>query len=134
MYLDVRIDAQAIHHEFYHMLSLRDGRKGHLDWFQQNTDGFLYGHGNLAKALRGKWRDPSNAPKGFITAYSMVYIEEDKAEVFSFMAAGPKRLAEKCAGDDVLASKVRLMEEELGELAWIFADGRQGIGPAVGQR
>ena len=74
----------------------------------------------MARVPRVQWSDPNHAPKGFITAYSMLHIEEDKAEVYAFLVEEPRRLAEKCAQDDVLASKVRLMTEELGELAWIF--------------
>ena len=102
----------TVHHELFHMIDFRDDKIIESDptWEALNPRGFRYANGGR-KALA----DPNISSRatdqipGFLTTYSTTAVEEDKAEVYSFMVVYPKYVAERVRTDTVLKAKVTRM-------------------------
>jgi hypothetical protein len=122
LYLDVsrgRTDEQyvrkVIHHEFFHIIDLRDDGKIYEDdrWSKLNPPEFKYGPGGAklqddpTVTITGK-----DAP-GFLNRYAAAGVEEDKAEVFAHMIVEPKQVAERAKKDKYMRAKVERMKELL---------------------
>ena len=100
----------TIHHEIGHLLSVRAlGATGleSPDWRRLNPDADIY-----SSAAGGSELFPR---PGFVSAYAMSSVAEDMAEVFAFaMSDGYSQLlAEEVLSDDILAGKLKLLEEQV---------------------
>ena len=124
LYLDVargRSDElyvrKVIHHEFFHIIDLRDDGKLYEDerWAKLNPPDFKYGPGGAklqddpTVTVTGK-----DAP-GFLNRYAAAGVEEDKAEVFAHMIVEPKLMAERAKKDKYMRAKMERMKELLAE-------------------
>lgn len=95
---------RAFHHELFHMIDFAEGRgRADAEWTALNPPGTHYGKG-------GRWsRDASDAlgsgGPGFVTEYAGAAVEEDKAELFRFLALAPDELSDLARRDPVIASK-----------------------------
>jgi hypothetical protein len=105
---------QAIHHEFYHLIELHfQGDYYYKDpkWAKLNTSGFKYiGKGS------DSYDDPNYVHKehpqsGFVTSYSTYGLEEDKAEVYSYLMTSKtyENLQDWIKDDKYLKAKVDYM-------------------------
>jgi hypothetical protein len=77
---------------------------------------FVYGDGGRST------RDPratslTDTLPGFLNAYSLSGVEEDKAEVFSFLMTSPREVERILKDDVVLTNKTLLLREQLARLA-----------------
>lgn len=104
---------RVLHHELYHMIDWLDDYKVYQDdqWKQLNHKQFTYGRG-------GKYvqHDPTmglvqNKTPGFLTRYSMQGVEEDKAELFSFMMMDPQLVRRRITQDAILRAKVNRLKQ-----------------------
>lgn len=105
----------VIHHEFYHIIDLRDDGKLYQDgeWASLNAPGFSYGtggtnaQGDHSMALR------TDSLPGFLDKYATTGVEEDKAETFACMMTDLTGVQRRADEDMVLAAKVGLMKRLL---------------------
>lgn len=103
---------RTLHHELFHMLDFsEDGGFADAEWTALNAAGTAYGGGG------GSARDASNAlgsgAPGFVTEYAQAAVEEDKAEVFRFLALAPGELSGLGRRDAVVARKRDLLLQRL---------------------
>jgi len=78
-----------IHHELFHFYDyIEDGvlYGPDYEWEKYNTPGFFYRSGGVNHR---EWKALDPAFKGFLNFYSTTGIEEDKAEIFSFIMINP---------------------------------------------
>jgi hypothetical protein len=81
----VKYIRNVIHHEFFHFLDyVEDGKiyGKDLEWESFNLIDFEYGKGGCYER---QWKPLANDKKEFLNFYSTTGVEEDKAEIFSFM-------------------------------------------------
>jgi hypothetical protein len=83
-------------------------------WAALNPPEFRYGGGGRAALSDPNvaWDRPAPTP-GFVSRYSTTGLEEDKAELFAFLVAHPRKLAERAGSDAVLRAKVERMKAQL---------------------
>jgi len=98
----------ALHHEIFHLLDVADDREVLRDpaWEALNPPGFHYG-GDAMRMLD----DPTaglltTGHAGFLNAYSMSAVAEDKAEVYSYMVTAFPLVEQMAQNDAVIAAKV----------------------------
>jgi hypothetical protein len=73
-----------IHHEFFHYVERAyDKTFGDEEWKNFNISGFEYGKDNY-------FGENLNEYKGFVSFCSLYGLEEDKAEIFSFLMTNPE--------------------------------------------
>lgn len=122
LYLDVsrgRSDEQyvrkVIHHEFFHIIDLRDDGKLYEDerWSKLNPPDFKYGPGGAKLQDDPTVTTTGRNEPGFLNRYAAAGVEEDKAEVFAHMIVEPKQLAERAKRDKYMRAKVERMKELL---------------------
>ena len=106
---------KVIHHEFFHMIDLRDDGALYADerWAALNPAGFQYGSGG-----RNAQDDPrvslfSEERPGFLNRYAITGVEEDKAELFAHMLVDGPALERRAARDQPLRAKMQRMQELL---------------------
>lgn len=120
LYLDVARGAtnkpymrKVIHHEFYHVIDLRDD--GHLykdeRWAGLNPADFKYGTGGKNAQDMSNTSVLTDKYPGFLNHYSTTGVEEDKAEVFANLIVDAACVAERAKKDRVLTAKVERMKE-----------------------
>jgi hypothetical protein len=120
LYLDVACGAsnkpymrKVIHHEFYHVIDLRDD--GHLykdeRWAGLNPADFKYGTGGKNAQGVSDTSTLTDKYPGFLNHYSTTGVEEDKAEVFANLVVDAAYVAERAKKDRVLTAKVERMKE-----------------------
>jgi hypothetical protein len=102
---------RVIHHEFFHIIDLRDDGELYRDerWAALNGKGFRYGAGGKEAQGDATVSLAGGAAPGFVNRYSMTAVEEDKAEVFAHMMVGYDQLEKRATRDRVLGLKVRRM-------------------------
>jgi hypothetical protein len=106
---------RVIHHEFFHIIDLRDDGRLYEDerWGRLNPPGFKYGSGGA------KLQDDPTATitgrdePGFMNRYAASGVEEDKAELFAHMMVEPKTVAARIEKDKYVRMKVERMTELL---------------------
>lgn len=106
---------KVFHHEFYHIVDLRDNGKLYEDerWKALNRDDFEYGNGGKnAQHLTDTSLLTAEYP-GFLNHYSTTGVEEDKAELFANLIVEPKYVEEQAAKDPVLRAKVECLKAQL---------------------
>jgi hypothetical protein len=108
---------RVLHHEFFHIVDWRDDRELYEDgkWRALNADSFHYRNGGFALQSASTAGDVQDRDPGFLTCYSMSGVEEDKAELFSFLVVAPKLVGKRAERDRVLANKVARMKDLLAE-------------------
>jgi hypothetical protein len=113
MYLNVSLpmaeSSHTIHHEFFHLVDFADdGVIGQdMSWSLFNPGDFRYG------SQLGSGADV-DIPQGFLTAYSLVDIAEDKAEVFANLIVNGSFVAKRAEHDPYLWSKITATKHALG--------------------
>jgi hypothetical protein len=88
----VKYIRNVIHHEFFHFLDyVEDGKIYGKDliWESYNLIDFEYGKGGCYER---QWKPLNQDKKEFLNFYSTTGIEEDKAEIFSFMMLNCKKI------------------------------------------
>lgn len=122
LYLDVLRGAEdplyprrVIHHEFFHLVDWRDDGQvyGDDEWTELNEPDFRYGSGGVNSqddSHVGLWTERH---AGFLSEYGRSGVEEDKAELWSFLLVHPRETAARSAADALLLEKVELMRERL---------------------
>jgi hypothetical protein len=124
LYLDVargRFDEsyvrKVIHHEFFHIIDLRDDGKLYEDerWAKLNPPNFKYGPGGAKLQDDPSVTTTGRDEPGFLNRYAAAGVEEDKAEVFAHLMVEPKLMAERAKKDKYMRAKVERMRELLAE-------------------
>src|SRR5262245_2643774 len=124
LYLDVargRFDElyvrKVIHHEFFHIIDLRDDGKLYEDdrWAKLNPPDFKYGPGGAKLQDDPSVTTTGQDQPGFLNRYAAAGVEEDKAEIFAHLMVEPKPLAERAKKDKYVRAKVERMKELLAE-------------------
>ncbi len=118
---------RCVHHELFHYLDERDDGQLWRDpaFAKLNPKDFKYGNGGASAQGDSSASLPSETHPGFLTPYARSGVEEDKAEVFSFLLVDPTYVAQRCATDKVLQQKVDFVRAlllkycaEFGAEAW----------------
>ena len=126
LYLDVtrgrhdeRYVRKVIHHEFFHIIDLRDDGKLYEDerWSNLNPMGFKYGPGGAKLQNDPTVTTTGQDEPGFLNRYATAGVEEDKAEVFAHLIVEPKMVAERAKKDKYIQAKVERMTELLTEFS-----------------
>jgi hypothetical protein len=124
LYLDVargRSDElyvrKVIHHEFFHIIDLRDDGKLYEDerWVKLNPPNFRYGPGGAKLQDDPTVTTTGRDEPGFLNRYAAAGVEEDKAELFAHMIVEPKLVAARAEKDKYIRAKVERMKELLAE-------------------
>lgn len=103
---------RTLHHELFHMLDFAEGRlSADAEWASSNASGTRYGSGG--RTAQGASNALGSGSEGFVTEYAMSGVEEDKAEMFRFLALAPGELQVLAQRDSVVASKRDLMLRRL---------------------
>ncbi len=111
-----------IHHEYYHMIEQEIHGNGFYkdpQWAKFNPYSFTYGKGGARYRTRESLNDLSKYGKqGFISAYAMSGLEEDKAETYACLFTTPcwRYMQKRIKTDDVLKKKVDYMKAFLYQL------------------
>jgi len=82
---------RVIHHEFFHLVDYKDDGKVYKDdhWLALNQDDFRYGKGGKTAQDDHNVSLLTDKIPGFLNRYATSGIEEDKAELFSFLVVQP---------------------------------------------
>lgn len=109
---------KVIHHDFYHIIDLRDDGRLYEDerWAKLNPPNFKYGPGGAKLQDDPTVTIPRDDP-GFLNRYAAAGIEEDKAEVFAHMMVEPKVVAARAEKDKYVRAKVERMRELVAEFS-----------------
>jgi hypothetical protein len=115
LYVDCRIleyprvfAQRVLHHEVFHLIDYRDDGNVYADeeWFRLNPRNFEYLKSvSKATAKYGDLTALNVSQPGLLSGYSAVSLEEDKAELFSFMVVDPRMVERQCAQDTVVSAK-----------------------------
>jgi hypothetical protein len=110
---------KVIHHEFFHIIDLRDDGKLYVDerWSNLNPSKFKYGPGGAKLQDDPTVTTTGKDEPGFLNRYATSGVEEDKAEVFAHMIVEPKMIAERAKKDRFIQAKVERMTELLSEFS-----------------
>jgi hypothetical protein len=121
LYLDVRSATYAetyrrkvIHHEFYHLIDAasRDN-PGDADWVALNPKGFAYGSEGAVIPGDNKGAQITHPAAGFVNAYAMTALVEDKAEIFANLMVNDLKVRLLLKQDTVLQAKVTRLKVTL---------------------
>lgn len=126
---------RLVHHEVFHFMDYSDDDQLKRDpaWEKLNQPDFSYGSGGrfLRDPAASEW---SEEQPGFLSRYAASAVEEDKAELFSFMMTAPQAVKRRISVDSVLRAKVGAIENQLmGRFLtlrpgfWRGADGLSGF-------
>lgn len=110
---------KVIHHEFFHIIDLRDDGKLYEDerWSNLNPASFKYGQGGAKMQNDPSATTSGRDEPGFVNRYATAGVEEDKAEVFAHMIVDPRAIAERVKKDKFMQAKVERMRELLAEFS-----------------
>jgi hypothetical protein len=99
--------SRLVHHEVFHFLDFADDRlvTRDPDWERLNVPDFRY-EGGGRTVREPSATDPDGGPPGFVTRYATAALEEDKAELFSWLMSDPALVAARAGADAVLRAKV----------------------------
>lgn len=111
---DITYVRKVIHHEFFHIIDIRDDGLLYEDerWAKLNPAGFRYGSGGARLQDDPTVTVPKDEP-GFLNRYAAAGVEEDKAEVFAHLMVEPKMMTDRAAKDKYMRAKVERMKELL---------------------
>ncbi|MCU0438333.1 MAG: putative zinc-binding metallopeptidase [Raineya sp.] len=108
---------EVIHHEFYHMIEenyFGDFYYKDPQWMALNPAEYPYVASQGADAYTdGKYAEKDHPVAGFVSAYSRYALEEDKAEVYSYIMATHRyeQVKEWIKEDAYLNKKVKYMQD-----------------------
>jgi hypothetical protein len=107
---------RVFHHEFFHLIDYLVAGPGlrDTDWAALNPPDFRYGPGG--SRMQDSRTNPFAATRsipGFLTLYGTAAVEEDKAELFSFLFTDDAFLAERSTADPVVRAKQARLKELL---------------------
>jgi hypothetical protein len=108
---------RLIHHEVFHFADFADDGELARDpgWARLNDRWFVYGSGG--RFVRdGEASHFAENLAGFVSRYATSALEEDKAELFSFMMTEPGRLSELALRDAIVAAKLAALEQQVVKL------------------
>jgi hypothetical protein len=112
-----KFNVRGFHHEFFHVVDFAiNGQAYNRDagWALLNGPDFRGYRGEDGWSMLGQ---AAAAPRtdlpGFLTLYSTSSVQEDKAEVFSFLIADPAFLQRRMEKDPVIAKKVKYLKRVL---------------------
>ena len=110
---------KVIHHEFFHIIDLRDDGKLYEDerWAKLNPPDFKYGPGGAKLQDDPSVTTTGQDVPGFLNRYAAAGVEEDKAEVFAHLIVEPKMMADRAKKDKYMRAKVERMKELLADFA-----------------
>lgn len=119
LYLDVSHRSEAylrhvLHHEFFHVIDYADDGQVYRDasWLKLNPPSFRYGRGG--QFVRQSSAAACTHPRaGFLNAYQMSGVEEDKAELFAYLLQRHRVALGFIAGDERLQRKVAHLKQLL---------------------
>lgn len=107
----------SIHHEFYHMMDIMQPGWKNPTWNTFNHPEFEYGNNSVKNGNkeRGKTYKIFRERKGFITPYSMMSEEEDKAEIYAcLMVKSQSDILHRWIKDDpILGKKMHYIKERI---------------------
>ncbi|MEO6005876.1 MAG: hypothetical protein ABIZ04_25875 [Opitutus sp.] len=108
---------RTFHHEFFHFLDYsRGGDIGsNPAWMAANAPGIAYG-ATPPPEKPGQHRWASHPAPGFVSDYSLKALPEDRAELFAGLMTNNLTLRFMLQKDLYLATKVRLLKDELQQL------------------
>ena len=108
---------KVIHHEFFHIVDLRDDGKLYEDerWKNLNPSEFKYGTGGKNAQNVSDTATLTEKYPGFLNHYSTTGVEEDKAEVFANLIVDAVYVAQRAQTDRVLSAKAERMKELVAE-------------------
>jgi hypothetical protein len=114
---DDRYVRKVIHHEFFHIIDLRDDGKLYEDdrWAKLNPPDFKYGPGGAKLQDDPSVTTTGQDAPGFLNRYAAAGVEEDKAEVFAHLIVEPKMMADRAKKDKYMRAKVERMKELLAD-------------------
>ena len=125
---------RLLHHEVFHFADFADDETVLADpaWAALNPADFHYGDGG--RSMRNPdSATPSDGIPGFVTAYATSALEEDKAELFSFLMTDPRALRRRGLHDGVIARKrarllaiVGALSEDMNDSFWRRLEERRG--------
>ena len=107
----------VLHHEIFHLIDkalLGQYSKQDIGWARLNGPkfkGYQSGDGWKWMASLQPGQAKPTAEPGFVSAYSMSSVAEDKAEVFGHLMEDPAALAELAEKDAVIRAKVARMKQ-----------------------
>ena len=106
IYLDCELaPPHALHHEIFHMLDYADDWTTlDLMWETLNPEGFRYAEGSAAREAGREEPTP-----GFLTAYSMTSMGDDRAEIFAALVLTPHMVSARASGDRALQRKANII-------------------------
>jgi hypothetical protein len=115
---------KVIHHEYFHIIDWRDDGRLYQDaeWTALNSPGFKYGRGGAAVQDDSSVSLPNDTVAGFVDKYAASGVEEDKAELYSYLLVTPGVLEPRLKTDTILQAKVARMKELLASFC-AKADG-----------
>jgi hypothetical protein len=104
---------RVIHHEFFHVVDLKDDGKLYADerWANLNPPGFRYGPGGARLQDDPTVTTTGKDVPGFVNRYAASGVEEDKAELFSHLLVEPETVAARAEKDKYVRAKVERMKE-----------------------
>lgn len=105
----------CIHHEFYHMIEEQNfGSMYYKDpkWSAFNDKDFSYGNGGASAYNSGEYVAKEHPFKGFVSTYATYGLEEDKAELYSYLFSTESYnfLIEWIKQDEILKKKFDYMK------------------------
>ncbi len=105
---------RLIHHELFHFIDYADDDQVRRDpaWAALNDPSFSYGEGGRRMREPGA-SELTNTLPGFLSVYSTAALEEDKAEVFSFLLTQPETVRRIAQRDAVIARKVAAVRDQV---------------------
>lgn len=113
----------VVHHEFFHLIDYVDDGKVYVDkqWASLNSKDFAYGFSG--KRVQGdKTQSLTFNKPGFMNKYSTQGVEEDKAEIFSYLVVSPDLMRPRIQSDPIVAAKVRMMKHLLASYSQTIDD------------
>jgi hypothetical protein len=105
----------VLHHDLFHFLDYRDDGKLYADdrWDALQPKGFRYGTGGInAQKVKGTG-SLTDRTTGFLTHYATTGVEEDKAEVFTYLVVDPEYVEDRARKDPVVKAKAARIKEIL---------------------
>jgi hypothetical protein len=107
---------RTLHHEFFHFLDYAQHTEvmHNSAWEAANPPGVYYGSAPPA-AKPGAHNWASHPFTGFLSNYSLKAVPEDRAEIFAGLMTNNLTLRLLLQRDQNLATKVRLLKDELGQ-------------------
>lgn len=123
-WLDEESIRRVIHHELFHVMDviLTPNRKAADTWAIMNPAYFTYGGNDIMEALEITNQSPDGRTEvpGLLNYYSMVSVQEDRAELFSYMIVRPDYLKDIADTDKIILTKVVRIKRELLSLTRDF--------------